>query len=152
MKKLIILALLFITISVKAQVFITINPAQGHFNPGILGNVMVEQYFGFYGNILYGDIKYTKDPRGNFIANQLKYGAGISYKLKDDVVFLLGFSSVQFYVKENTINYKLDNYIKPAVNIGFFAELPTKRIMRILFFTDVNNWESQLGFSINLKK
>jgi len=159
MKQLILLIgllalLIFACINSQAQTFITLNPMQGHFNPGLLGHFNMDHKIGLYGNVLYGDIKY-KDDAGDFNITQFKYGAGFSLDISKykDVKLLLGFSSSVFSNYTNTtITINLNNYIYNSVNLGIITSLPTKRRMDILFITDVNNWESQIGISIGLRK
>lgn len=151
MKKLILLTLLFITVNINAQIFVTLNPMQGYFNFGALIHANLDNTAGVYSSFSWGDIN-----QPNFYAMQYKSSFGLSYTPPTehkDVTILVGFSQTWFSdVKDSNPMVSLDNHRFNAFSIGFFASLPTKRKMNILFYSDVVNWESMIGLNINLKK
>lgn len=145
---LILLPLLLTFSQIKSQVFVTTNPMQGHHNIGTLINKSIDKDVGIYANILYGNVIYK-----DFKCNSLKLGAGISYTIPNDhkdIHLLLGMSSNNLYnINNNNPYINTDRHNHTSVNIGFFADLPFKRKPKILFLTDINNWESQLGIGFN---
>ncbi|MDX5583646.1 MAG: hypothetical protein QNK20_01760 [Aureibaculum sp.] len=140
------------SITLYSQLFLTINPADGFYNGGVVGNANISKKVGIYGNLSYGSIDFT-DDFGSFSVNQFKYGAGLSLKIKHDVIIMAGLSNSLFYKQKNTTQLiDMSRYKNNSVNVGGFVQLPTKRNINLLLLIDIVNWESQIGIGIGLNK
>jgi hypothetical protein len=146
MKKLIVLLfIMFLTIVVKAQLFITIEPA--YFRTGIVYNHNFHK-FGLYGKIWYGDIR-KKIECDYFYTQNIKTGIGASFPIPDKAFFYIGINRSFFfdYTKNSTLN-NIDNIIKTSFDLGISGKLTQK--FSILFMSDLWNWESCIGLNFIL--
>ena len=152
MKKLILLIIVsLVFVNINAQFFVTINPAQGHFNPGALVNIEFYKNIGVFGNAVYGNIKYFD---GEFEINQFKYGVGLSYKTNSKFSALIGINRCIFSQEHNT-NQIIDisRYKKTSLVIGIHTKIiMQRRYFYISMMTDPFNWESSIGVGVNINK
>jgi hypothetical protein len=139
----------FSTIAVKAQLYITVEPA--YFRPGILYNyVPVEYGCGVYGKIWYGDIQ-KKTAYDHFYTQNIKVGFGVSFCLNERSKIFLGVNQNYYfdYTKESTlVNWNNVHYI--SFDIG--VDMRISERFAFLMMSDLLNWESIIGINFKLGK
>lgn len=153
MKTLLTISILFLSISLQAQLFFIIEPQ--FIRPGLMYNHDLKS-FGLYSHVWAGNIKGNIEyGGGDFYTDNIKIAVGIS-SLPDDeqFKFYLGLNYNNFF--NTKVNYNglyngkiiLDKVHKFSFELGI-----SKSIGRVtmLMITDFLNWESLVGISINLK-
>lgn len=140
MKKLLFIILLAVSGNIYSQVQATFNPFLNE--PGVLVNKEIKT-IGLFSAYSYADVDqyYYSFTKRRFIA-------GLSLRINDFSI-LAGYTRTNIKVKfDNDPLFNPDKTYKNALSLGFIAYI-TKSVS-ISAITDVYNWETHIGFGINV--